>query len=227
MGMCFALIESVGVLESRNMEPNELEKNKESKQFVVTLPIMIVALVAATTVGAVLSIGLLKPEEEPTPQAKTSIFRTEGDESTPITSSPQSTQHPPVGSDPLGSDPFKRMEALMNRSAGSGGAGSNLQTFRLTQPKFEMDEDDFAYTIRVHMPGMEDGSLEVGIEGQQLNIASKLTTSTEDPNGSFRSYSSSQFSRSINLPQPVHPEDMTTEYKDGVLTIRVPKQEDD
>jgi HSP20 family molecular chaperone IbpA len=215
-------------MESRSMEPNELEEHKESKQFVVTLPIMIAALVTATAIGAVLALGLFTPKEEPIPQTKTSLFRTDGDESTQTLSSPQSTQHPPVGSDPFGSDPFQamrqRMEALMNRSIG---LNSNVQAFQFSQPQLNMDEDDFKYTIRVHMPGMEDGSLEVNIEGQHLKISSQLTVSSNNSSGTFQSISTSHFNRAILLPQPVRPQDMTTEYKDDVLIIHVPKQEDD
>ena len=233
------------------MEPNEPEEHKENRQFTITLPFMIVALAAATGFGAFLAMGFLKPDELE-PPVKTSLFRTDGDETTTTTSSPQSTQHPPVGSDPFGSDLFQtmmrgpsalgardpfeemeamreRMHALMNQTSGSFGSSSNFQTLQLVQPKLEMDEDDSAYTIQLHIPNMEEGSLQINIEGQRLSITSKQTISNTSSTNSAQSQSfvSSRFSRSIHLPELVRPEGMTTEYKDDILTIHIPKTEDD
>lgn len=92
---------------------------------------------------------------------------------------------------------------------------------------FSMDvfEDDKGYTVTANMPGvkhdqiavrLEKGTLTIGVEIPQPHIPEQSRVLLQErPFG--------QFSRSVQLPQPVNADHVEAAYADGILTLTLPK----
>ncbi len=94
-------------------------------------------------------------------------------------------------------------------------------------PAVDITETAEAYLVSGDMPGLEKDKINISVEGGMLTIQGIRETQTQkadDGSGYYsqeRSYGS--FARSIPLPGPVDESAVTADYKNGVLTIKLPK----
>lgn len=93
-------------------------------------------------------------------------------------------------------------------------------------PDLDVKEDSNTYIIRLDLPGMEKSNIIITLNDRVLNItASRDVEHNENKNNQIlrQERYQGQFKRSLTLPGPVDEEKMEAEYKDGVLTIKIPK----
>lgn len=97
-------------------------------------------------------------------------------------------------------------------------------------PSIDVSETDNELKICADLPGLEDKDVEVKLAGNQLTIRGEKKAEHEEKNGGEkgryfhrveRSYGS--FQRSISLPFDVDPEKVDASFKNGVLTVTLPK----
>jgi HSP20 family protein len=94
-------------------------------------------------------------------------------------------------------------------------------------PAVDLQETETAYIVRSDLPGLEKDKINLAVRDNILTIEGLRETSkeTQDTGSGFyaqeRSYGS--FARSLGLPGPVDESKITAEYKNGVLTITLPK----
>jgi HSP20 family protein len=96
-------------------------------------------------------------------------------------------------------------------------------------PAIEMNETDHAITIRAEVPGMTATDLDVQVTRNAVSIAGerRQDSKTEDK-GLFRSeLRYGQFQRIIPLRVKVNHEQVKADFKDGILTLTLPKAEDE
>jgi HSP20 family protein len=88
---------------------------------------------------------------------------------------------------------------------------------------FESKED--RYLITMDVPGMDKSQLEVSIEGVLLQIKGQREEIVEKKDGEtlHTERMHGRFFRSFSLPGGIDPGQSKAEYKDGVLTITIPK----
>ncbi len=89
----------------------------------------------------------------------------------------------------------------------------------------EVAEHPDAVEVRLEVPGMEADGFDVSVQEQVLVIRGEKHISREQQKGSYllreRAYGS--FERALPLPTPVDDGKAEASYRDGVLTIRLPK----
>jgi len=82
--------------------------------------------------------------------------------------------------------------------------------------------------IKAEIPGMNKDDIDITVENFVLTIKGEKKLSTEVREDQFhrveRRYGT--FSRSFSLPQTVDPNKVSAEYKQGVLTVRLPLREE-
>lgn len=82
--------------------------------------------------------------------------------------------------------------------------------------------------VRVEMPGMEREDCRITIEGNMLYLSGEKHFQREDVGSTYhvmeRAYGS--FQRTLSLPHNVDTDNAEASYKNGVLTIRLPKTGD-
>jgi HSP20 family protein len=92
-------------------------------------------------------------------------------------------------------------------------------------PAVDVSESDREYTVTAELPGLEAKEIQVSVEGDILTIRGEKRRRQEERTRSFhrveRSYG--VFSRSLQLPGNADGEKVRAEYKDGVLTLTIPK----
>ena len=96
-------------------------------------------------------------------------------------------------------------------------------------PQTDLFEEDDRYVVKMHIPGSERAEIKVDIEGAVLKVKAQ-TQRSEDQNQKKdeailrMERSAGAFQRTMQLPGSVDSLLMNTEYKDGMLTIILPKK---
>ncbi|HEX8812039.1 MAG TPA: Hsp20/alpha crystallin family protein, partial [Terracidiphilus sp.] len=82
--------------------------------------------------------------------------------------------------------------------------------------------------MKVELPGIDPKDVEVRVENQTLVISGECKAEKDLKEGNYhrveRSYGT--FSRSFTLPGTVSTENVTAEYKDGLLILTLAKREE-
>ena len=99
-------------------------------------------------------------------------------------------------------------------------------------PRVDVAEDNKAVTLTAELPGVRESDIEVMLAGDQLTIKGEKHTEHEEKKESEgrvvhrteRSYGA--FQRTLTVPYQVEPDQVSAEFKDGVLTITLPKSPD-
>jgi HSP20 family protein len=86
------------------------------------------------------------------------------------------------------------------------------------------DGDDFV--VVAELPGVKKEDLDIQVRGETVRIQGKKTIAY-DENASVhrRERAAGQFDRTLTLPDDVDAQKVSAEYRDGVLTLRLPRAE--
>jgi len=94
-------------------------------------------------------------------------------------------------------------------------------------PNVDLTEGKEAYILRAELPGVSKEDVKVTLTEEVLTVAGEKKFEKEDKNQNFhrseRIYGT--FSRSFRLPNPIDGGKIQAEFRDGVLTLTVPKAE--
>jgi HSP20 family protein len=91
-------------------------------------------------------------------------------------------------------------------------------------PRMDVAERDDEIELTAELPGLEEKDVEVTLIDNVLTICGDKKAEKEEKDGNRRIVERSYgaFSRSIELPAGIKPEDITATMKNGVLTVRLP-----
>lgn len=95
------------------------------------------------------------------------------------------------------------------------------------QIKIDVSEDEKAYVVHAEIPGVKKEDIQVSIEGNQVAISAEIKREKDVKEGdkllrSERYYG--QLSRVFALSQDVDDAAAEAAYKDGILTLQLPKR---
>ena len=95
-------------------------------------------------------------------------------------------------------------------------------------PAGDIHETENALVVRADLPGLEDKDLDVRIENNMLSIRGErqIDKSLSEDNDLRVERVYGSFSRSFSLLRAVNPDAIKADYRNGVLTVRVPKREE-
>lgn len=92
-------------------------------------------------------------------------------------------------------------------------------------PHVDVKENDREITVTAELPGVAEKDVEVSISGDILTLKGEKKAEKEEKDGNYhrveRRYGS--FHRSFTLPSEVDAEKVAAAYKNGVLTVTLPK----
>ncbi|MEO1396926.1 MAG: Hsp20/alpha crystallin family protein [Cyanobacteria bacterium J06634_5] len=96
-------------------------------------------------------------------------------------------------------------------------------------PPAEMEESEDKIHLKLEVPGMNADDLDIRVTKEAVTISGeRKTESTSEKNGQRRSeFRYGSFSRTIPLSVPIDNSSVEAEYKDGILTLNLPKLEDE
>ena len=126
-------------------------------------------------------------------------------------------------------DPFRditslrdEMNRLFNRSLGEP---SGAQSW---SPPVDVLEQPDAIVVRAELPGLKPEDIDIEVDENVLTIRGERRFEETVEDGRYyrleRSYG--RFQRSLGLPQGVKPDEISADFDQGVLEVRVPKAEE-
>jgi HSP20 family protein len=94
-------------------------------------------------------------------------------------------------------------------------------------PAVNVKDNKDNYTVSLAAPGLKKEDFRIDVEGNMLSISSEKEENKEEKEEKYtrKEYNYSSFCRSFNLPDEVKKEKIEAVYKDGVLTLTLPKNE--
>jgi HSP20 family protein len=129
-------------------------------------------------------------------------------------------------------DPFRELETVsdrLNRLFGrtsllGEASGESLATSDWS-PAVDVAETPDEYVVKAELPAVRKEDVKVSVEGGVLRIAGEREQEKEEQSQRFhrveRVYGS--FMRSFGLPDSVDEAKLNAEFKDGLLTVHLPK----
>jgi HSP20 family protein len=104
-----------------------------------------------------------------------------------------------------------------------------FQGARSTVPAVNISEDEKKYNLELAVPGMDKKDLKIDINDDVLTISSESKNENEEKRDGFRrkEFSYSSFCRSFYIPENVNRDKIEAGYKDGILTVELPKMKEE
>jgi HSP20 family protein len=91
-------------------------------------------------------------------------------------------------------------------------------------PAIDVFQKDGKFQVHAELPGMTQDDIDIRVEGETMTISGEKTQTQnvedKDFHRSERSYG--RFSRQVTLPPGADTDNITAEFKNGVLQIEVP-----
>ena len=95
-----------------------------------------------------------------------------------------------------------------------------------SMPAVNIREDEKKFFLDLAVPGIDKNDLKIDINEDVMTISSETKNETEENNDGYKrkEFSYTSFCRSFYIPENVNKEKIEANYKDGVLTVGLPKQ---
>jgi len=99
---------------------------------------------------------------------------------------------------------------------------------RQWQPAFDISESDEGIIVKAELPGMNVKDIDITLTDGLLTIKGQRKVEKEDQGDSYRRIERrfGSFSRSFNLGAEVKADAIDASYRDGILTVTLPKAEE-
>jgi HSP20 family protein len=94
-------------------------------------------------------------------------------------------------------------------------------------PSLDLSESDEAVQVRMDVPGIAPKDIDIEIVGNTLRVKGERREEKEEKGKTFHRVErrSGEFARMVTLPCAVQEAKVQADYKDGVLTVTLPKSE--
>ena len=130
-------------------------------------------------------------------------------------------------------NPFKEMENMLERYTHATGRDlandENGLGFVEWSPTVDIEESDDSYLIKADVPGVDKKDIDVRLENGVLSITGEKQVEKETGKGTQRHRTerySGSFARRFTLPGGVKEDKVDATYRDGVLSLLIPKAEE-
>ena len=126
-------------------------------------------------------------------------------------------------------DPFREMEDLMRNMQRTfpGWLAKNEESMTLADwaPSVDIGENDKEYVVKAELPEVKKEDIKVNVDDGTLCISGERKVEKEEKGTKYhrveRAYG--RFERSFTLPEDTEADKITSDYKDGILRVHLPK----
>jgi len=130
-------------------------------------------------------------------------------------------------------DPFLSLHREVNRlfddvfrGFGSGlPSSSNVSALGGGWPSVEISNGEKEIAVTAEVPGLEEKDIEVLLDDGVLTLKGEKRSETEDKDGQFSERYYGRFERRIAVGYEVKEDEVDARFKNGVLTVALPKTE--
>lgn len=94
-------------------------------------------------------------------------------------------------------------------------------------PLVNIKEEEKQFTIEMAAPGLKKDDFKINLDNQRLTISKEMKEEKEEINDKYtrKEFGFSSFSRSFRLPKTIVGDKIKADYKDGILSLTLPKDE--
>ena len=121
---------------------------------------------------------------------------------------------------------FAGLQEQLSRFFETGSQGRSENSLTAWSPAVDIYETENELVLKADLPDINEKDLDVRVENNTLSIHGERKFEQKVKEGGYlrteRSYGS--FSRSFSLPNTISTENIKAEYKNGVLTVEMPKR---
>ncbi len=120
------------------------------------------------------------------------------------------------------------VERAFRQAFGGGGQQAAASPAGAFSPALDVEETEDGFTLHVELPSVAAEDVEVSLEENVLTIAGERRFYADKSADTFRRLERQfgRFHRAVRLPDRVDGNRVEATYRDGLLTISVPKAED-
>ncbi|MFH1942155.1 MAG: Hsp20/alpha crystallin family protein [bacterium] len=95
-------------------------------------------------------------------------------------------------------------------------------------PPVDVSETEKTYEIKAEMPGMDKKDIKVSFNDNVLTLSGEKNQEKDEKKKNYRRMERvyGRFERSFRLPLKVKSEEIKANYRNGVLTVEIPKDEE-
>lgn len=95
-------------------------------------------------------------------------------------------------------------------------------------PNVNIYENEAAYVIELAAPGLKKEDFQINLKKDTLSVWAEVKKDETQVTKDFtrKEFDYSSFARSFNLPDSADGDNITAEYKDGILSINISKKDD-
>ena len=99
---------------------------------------------------------------------------------------------------------------------------------KLSLPAVNIIEVDDHFDIQLATPGMKKSDFQIEVEEGVLIISSDTDTQSNETETNFtrKEFGYHSFKRSFNIPDTIYVDRISANYKEGILTVSLPKKEE-
>lgn len=99
---------------------------------------------------------------------------------------------------------------------------------RKSAPAVNVRENEKSYTLQLAIPGIDKNNLKIEMNEDVLTISSENKNENEEENDGYmrKEFSYESFTKSFYVPENVNKENIGASYKDGILSVELPKEEE-
>ena len=121
-------------------------------------------------------------------------------------------------------DPFKEMANLQRAFSPLKYVGRSRPAY----PPVEVVDHGDSVVVVAELPGLNKDEVELTVLGDALTIAGEKKLPTEEEGVTYMRHERphGKFRRLIEMPYSVDKENISASYKDGILTVTLPKAEE-
>ncbi|PSQ96803.1 MAG: heat-shock protein [Bacteroidetes bacterium SW_9_63_38] len=107
-------------------------------------------------------------------------------------------------------------------------SGGDEGTSAVWSPRTDLVEKDDAFHLRLDVPGMSKDDISINLQNGALTVSGERSSETTEEGDEYvrveRAFGT--FHRTFRLPDAVDPDSIEAAYDNGVLSINVPKTEE-
>jgi HSP20 family protein len=122
-------------------------------------------------------------------------------------------------------DPFRFMNSLLAEVVGTRPGDGDGNDLLLAQPRMNIEDTGKQIRVTAELPGVSDKDVQITLDDDTLIIAGEKRDEREVNERDVRLVERvfGQFRRAFQLPFSPNPDQVEARFRDGVLTITVPK----
>lgn len=104
----------------------------------------------------------------------------------------------------------------------------NLRKISTWRPAIELKQGDKEYSVKVQLPGVNKEDIHLDLNNDYMTVSAEIKEEKKEKGEDEKIHTSEfrygKYVRTISFDNPIKTDDCSAEFKNGVLSINLPKQ---